>query len=911
MHKILRKRVFRDLRANKFRYLALTLLIMASMFLVSSLVCVADATITQTKASDEAHFVEAGDFTTFIPLSEENIEEINDMDIELEEEFNFDASLPDGHTLRIFRNRERINLLVLDTGRAAEAACEIVLEKRYCEENALQTGDTLTIGSYTYTITGIATTPDYGSTLRKVSDPAVESEIFGTAFVTDEGYDRLFSDGVAEMSEEYTYAYRLNGTATSEDLKSYLTDCTIEADQIDDAFFREYWDRTGGRVDELTDGIDELLDGAQEMKDGLEELSDNNEKLTDAASEIMDAYLEQANEALKDYDLPETLTADNFEEVLQEMLDTEDSGLVRLGIRSAKKQLISLKEFSDGVTDYTDGVSEAYDGSVDMLDGVQELNDETDDFIEENLNISLANLTSFVEAGDNVRIQAASEDVIMNLQGGYFAGVILLILFAYVISVFVIHTINEETSVIGALYSLGVKRNDLILHYIALPAAVCFIAGLAGTLLGISDIGFASQICDVYNYFSVPIIHPQASIALLLYGIVMPPVLAALVNYIIIRRKLSEPALSLLRNEQKQGKVNQWKLEHFSFRTRFQIRQMLNEMRSSIAIVFGLFLAMLFAILALDVYFMCMNVKTEYVEDTRFAYMYTYKYPTEEVPAGGTEAYAKTLTSPEVYGYRFDITVLGTTADNPYFDLEDLPSGKNQVIISNAIHAKYGIGIGDTLVLTDEEENEMFAFEVTGITQYSAGMFCFMDIEDCRDLFDADEDEYNVVFADHDLGIETGRLYATLTRDDVASAAAIYIDQMISMIIVMLFAAAIIFIAVIYLMSGIMIKRSAYAISLIKVFGYRTRDVKKMYLSGNFYVIAVGALIAIPLSKVIMDAIYPYFVCNVACDINLTFPVPVYIALYAFVLILYKIISAILTRKLYKIVPAEVLKERE
>ena len=32
---------------------------------------------------------------------------------------------------------------------------------------------------------------------------------------------------------------------------------------------------------------------------------------------------------------------------------------------------------------------------------------------------------------------------------------------------------------------------------------------------------------------------------------------------------------------------------------------------------------------------MCQNVNIENKADTKFAYMYTYKYPTEKVPEGG------------------------------------------------------------------------------------------------------------------------------------------------------------------------------------------------------------------------------------------------------------------------------------
>ena len=72
--------------------------------------------------------------------------------------------------------------------------------------------------------------------------------------------------------------------------------------------------------------------------------------------------------------------------------------------------------------------------------------------------------TRFVKRAENVRIAGAKGDVIMNRLAGLGVGVILMMLLAYVISVFVIHQIQRESSVIGALYALGAKKKDLIVH---------------------------------------------------------------------------------------------------------------------------------------------------------------------------------------------------------------------------------------------------------------------------------------------------------------------------------------------------------------------------------------------------------------------------------------------------------------
>ena len=114
-----------------------------------------------------------------------------------------------------------------------------------------------------------------------------------------------------------------------------------------------------------------------------------------------------------------------------------------------------------------------------------------------------------------------------------------------------------------------------------------------------------------------------------------------------------------------------------------------------------------------------------------------------------------------------------------------------------------------------------------------------------------------------------------------------------------------------YLMVKVMIDRSAQNIALMKVFGYRKKEIKKLYLDGNFYMIAVGALISVPLSKKLMDAMYPALVSNIACGMNLSFSWQMYAIIYAGIIITYLVINKLLVRKIYKVGLSDALKNRE
>ena len=583
---------------------------------------------------------------------------------------------------------------------------------------------------------------------------------------------------------------------------------------------------------------------------------------------------------------------------------------MKLTLQNLLSDLKELKTYADGVREYTDGVKTAEEGAGELYDGIDELKTETDDIIDEIFNADAGNLLSFVKAGDNPRIQAASGDQELYRSVGVIAGCIILVLISYVLSVFVVHSIDEEGAVIGALYALGVRKKDLMNHYIMLPTVVATISGIVGTLIGYSSLGVRVQMQDCYSYYSLPELDVMIMPYLIVYGVIVPPVICYIVTRLVINKRLSRPVLTLIRNEQKAGKSKNVKLKDMKFMKLFRLRQIIRESRTAFTVVFGMFVSMLIGIMAVEIYVYCAHVRSQYPEDTKYEYMYTYKYPTENVPKGGYEAYAKTMKK-SIYGYSFDVTVMGITDDNPFFDV-DLEDTAESVTISSSISYKFGLKVGDVLTLKDEENNRLYAFEIKAITQYSPSFMVFMPYDRALELFGEQDDFYNVVFSDHELDIEKGRLYSTTTKADVEKAAGIFSDQMRGMIVTLGGVSAVIFAIVLYLMMKVMIDRSSFSIALIKIFGYRNKELKRMYLDGNFYVVMLGAVISVPLSKLIMDLAYePAFTPNVACGVDKAFPAWFYIGIFAIVVVLYFIINHLLVGRIKKMTPVEVLKNRE
>ncbi len=108
-----------------------------------------------------------------------------------------------------------------------------------------------------------------------------------------------------------------------------------------------------------------------------------------------------------------------------------------------------------------------------------------------------------------------------------------------------------------------------------------------------------------------------------------------------------------------------------------------------------------------------------------------------------------------------------------------------------------------------------------------------------------------------------------------------------------------------------MIDRSSYNISLMKIFGYRNKEIRKLYLDGSAYLIAFGSLLMLPAGKILIDLIYPAFIFNIACGGDLSWSPILYSVVYIGILLCYFLIRTLLLAKLKELTPAQVLRAKE
>ena len=107
-----------------------------------------------------------------------------------------------------------------------------------------------------------------------------------------------------------------------------------------------------------------------------------------------------------------------------------------------------------------------------------------------------------------------------------------------------------------------------------------------------------------------------------------------------------------MENEKTQNKIKNVNIRGLGFIATFRVRQMIREMRTAFTVVVGMFISLLVLMIGVNCYALCKNISVDQKLDTKYEYMYTYKYPQNEVPEGGYEAYAKVLKKENI-GYNF------------------------------------------------------------------------------------------------------------------------------------------------------------------------------------------------------------------------------------------------------------------
>ena len=200
----MRRRYVRNIRQNLSFYIASTVLTMAALFLFFLFHIAGNAILDFADEFFEKQKLEDAHFTTYIPIPESDIEDMEEeygITLEAQSYINIDT---DGTTARVFQKTRKVDLCNVTEGEDADEKGEVILSEGYAVNMEISIGDQIRIGEEGYTVTGFFQRPDYLYMMENEDDSYKNISTFFLAYMPEEDF--------AELGEtNCQYLVRYNG----------------------------------------------------------------------------------------------------------------------------------------------------------------------------------------------------------------------------------------------------------------------------------------------------------------------------------------------------------------------------------------------------------------------------------------------------------------------------------------------------------------------------------------------------------------------------------------------------------------------------------------------------------------------------------------------------------------------------
>jgi putative ABC transport system permease protein len=505
--------------------------------------------------------------------------------------------------------------------------------------------------------------------------------------------------------------------------------------------------------------------------------------------------------------------------------------------------------------------------------------DFSDKFREDLIELSYANgnpLQNYVPEYLNQASNFAPSDIDSDTTSSSILCYILIGVIAFIFAITISNTIEKESTVIGTLRASGYSKRELIVHYMSMPIIVTIIGAILGNILGYT--AFRRIALNLYyNSYSLPSCDLVWSNTALIKTTIIPLFLMFFINLFIIIKRLQLSPLRFLRNDlTKVRREKARRLPKWSFLARFRLRILFQNLPNYLVLIFGVVfieLMLCFAFGLPD----SLNYYSKTASSMMFAdYQYvlmnhkdamgneiTTSEDTAEKFSSKKLMYPKDLNATfEGYGSGEDeeVTVYGIEENSDYIALPKTLDA-DEVYISSAFSNKFDLEEGDTIKLHEEYEDQEYKFTVAGIIEYDGGIAVFLGNDNFNDIFDRDTDSFNGYFSQHEItDIDEQNIATTITAEDITKVTTQLQHSMGDMFVVFKFVLIALSAALIYLLAKIIIERNEKSISMVKILGFKNREIASLYILSTAIVIILFTVIGFLIGYQLMTWIFKMFI---------------------------------------------------
>lgn len=472
--------------------------------------------------------------------------------------------------------------------------------------------------------------------------------------------------------------------------------------------------------------------------------------------------------------------------------------------------------------------------------------------------------------------------------------------------------LKKEAVIIGTLYALGYRKKEILRHYMVYPLSIALIGGITGTILG--AITLKPMLSFMLSYFNMPIVSTSFNLKYVFISVMLPVIFLSVFSYFVVNKALKNSPLDLMKGGKDNEKVGfiekNLSLEKFKFETKFKIREQLRSIPRSLLLLLGVIMATMLLLLGFaSKSSMDFLIKDTYENTYKYQYQYLFNSFKQGRPVNGEPF---TISSFNINSdSKTNFTVYGMSTDDKYVYLKDKAGNKlsfDKVIITKPLADKLNVKPQETIQVVNVLDSKKYSIKVDSIAESYVGEYIYMPMEKLNNMLKYPSHSYIGLWSKDKLKIPDKELLSTASIDDFKNAFNSMTQILQYSIGTISFMSFIIGLIVIYVVTSLIIEENKKNISLMKVFGYRKKEVYSLILNSSSFIIVLGYIIGVPLLIVSLDAMFK----SVTKDMSITFPVSInYIYIFAGFIVIYmtyEISKAFSKRKVNKISMNEVLK---
>lgn len=202
----LNKRFPRELKSDFGKYITIFIFVTLMIGFVSGFLIAGDSMKKSYNESFDKYNIEDGNFELTDKANDALFDAMEGEGIKLYENFYIEEKIAEPEcTLRIFANRDEVNLICLMSGELPKTTDEIAIDRVYAKNNNLSVGDTLTAGNQSLKITGFIALSDYSTLFQSPADMMFDTVKFGVGIMTADGFNNMPHTHI-----HYSYSWKYN-----------------------------------------------------------------------------------------------------------------------------------------------------------------------------------------------------------------------------------------------------------------------------------------------------------------------------------------------------------------------------------------------------------------------------------------------------------------------------------------------------------------------------------------------------------------------------------------------------------------------------------------------------------------------------------------------------------------------------